>query len=70
MAETVAKIFDADIGMLINGVNNPNKTIIMVSIFDKGEKFVKSIELPRLERTWIQERAAFAALSLLNKRLS
>ena len=70
MAKTVAKIFDADIGMVIYGANNPNKTKIMVSIYDKADNFVKSIELPQLERAWIQERAAFAALSLLNKRLS
>lgn len=70
MAKTVAKIFDADIGMLIHGENNPDKTQITVSIYDGAEDFVKSIELPQLERVWIQERAAFAALSLLNKRLS
>lgn len=70
MAKTVAKILDADIGMLIYGENDPNKTQITVAIYDKTENFVKSIELPQLERTWIQERAAFAALSLLNKRLS
>ncbi len=70
IAKAVAKIFDADIGMVIYGENNPNKTKIMVSIYDKAENFVKSIELPQLERIWIQERAAFAALSLLNKKLS
>jgi len=70
MTETVAKIFDADIGMLITGMDNPDKTKIMVSIYDTAGNFVKTIEFPQLERAWIQERAAFAALSLLNKRLS
>jgi len=69
MAKAVAKFFNADIGLAINGEISPDETEIMVSIYDGSEDYVKKIRLPRLERAWIQERAAFAALSLLNKKL-
>jgi len=69
MAKAVTKLFNADIGLAINGEISPDKTEIMVSIYDGTEDNVKEIRLPRLERAWIQERATFAALSLLNKTL-
>ena len=73
MAKAVATRFSSDYGLATTGVAGPDgseeKPVgeLHVAVFCRadGTERVRSAQLPPLERNWVRERAAFAALSLL-----
>ncbi len=78
MAELAATRFRSDYGLATTGVAGPEgaegKPVgeIHLAVFRRvdGAETVKSLQFPPLERNWVRERAAFAALSLLWSVLS
>lgn len=78
MAEAAAKQFSSDYGLATTGVAGPDSSEekpvgeLHLAVFRRsdGESKVRSLQLPPLERNWVRERAAFAALSLLWAMLS
>lgn len=77
MAEAAATRFSSDYGLATTGVAGPEgaggKPVgeLHVAVFRRGEgtgdqkRWARSLRFPAVERNWIRERAAFAALSLL-----
>ena len=73
MAEAATKAFSSDYGLATTGVAGPESSegkdvgALHLAVFRRSDGFVqvRSVQLPPLERNWIRERAAFAALSLL-----
>ena len=73
MAEAAATQFSSDYGLATTGVAGPDSSEekpvgeLHLAVFRRsdGESKVRSLQLPPLERNWVRERAAFAALSLL-----
>lgn len=73
MAKVAATRFSSDYGLATTGVAGPESSEgkpvgeLHLAVFCRldGTERVKSAQLPPLERNWVRERAAFAALSLL-----
>jgi len=73
MAKVAATRFSSDYGLATTGVAGPESSEgkpvgeLHVAVFCRldGTERVRSAQLPPLERNWVRERAAFAALSLL-----
>lgn len=73
MAEAAATQFSSDYGLATTGVAGPDSSEgkpvgeIHLAVFARagGAAEVRSLQFPPLERNWVRERAAFAALSLL-----
>ena len=77
MAEAATTRFSSDYGLATTGVAGPEgsegKPVgeLHVAVFRRGEGqgdgklWTRSLRFPAVERNWIRERAAFAALSLL-----
>ncbi len=77
MAEAAATRFSSDYGLATTGVAGPEgsdgKPVgeLHVAVFRRNEgtgdpkRWARSLRFPAVERNWIRERAAFAALSLL-----
>ncbi len=73
MAEAAAKQFSSSYGLATTGVAGPEgseeKPVgeLHLAVFRRSGSAtkVRSLQLPPLERNWVRERAAFAALSLL-----
>jgi nicotinamide-nucleotide amidase len=73
LAKAAATRFGSDYGLATTGVAGPEpaegKPVgeIHLAVFDRssGSERVRSLQFPPLERNWVRERAAFAALSLL-----
>ncbi len=77
MAEAAAARFSSRYGLATTGVAGPESSggkpigELHVAVFRRGEGaeggklWTRSLQFPAVERNWIRERAAFAALSLL-----
>ena len=73
MAEAAATHFSSDYGLATTGVAGPDtdegKPVgeLHLAVFRRsdGRTWARDLQLPPLERNWVRERAAFAALSLL-----
>ena len=73
MAKAAATRFGSDYGLATTGVAGPEPSEgkpvgeIHLAVFCRldGSERVRSPQFPPLERNWVRERAAFAALSLL-----
>ncbi len=73
MAKAVAARFDSDYGLATTGVAGPENSEgkpvgeSYVAVFEvaTGRETVRALRFPPLERNWVRERTAFAALSLL-----
>jgi nicotinamide-nucleotide amidase len=78
MARAAATRFESDYGLATTGVAGPDNAEgkpvgeIYLAVFDAqtGQETVKRVQFPPLERNWVRERAAFAALSLLFSTLN
>ncbi len=73
MAEAATTRFSSDYGLATTGVAGPDSSEakpvgeLHLAVFRRSDgcSRVRSLQLPPLERNWVRERAAFAALSLL-----
>ena len=73
MAEAAATSFSADYGLATTGVPGPSeedgKAVgeMHLALYDaaQGESETRSFKLPELERNWLRERTAYAALAFL-----
>lgn len=73
MAKAAATRFGSDYGLATTGVAGPDHSEgkpvgeIHLAVFgaEAGAETVRRLQLPPLERNWVRERTAFAALSLL-----
>ena len=78
MARAVATQFGSDYGLATTGVAGPDNSEgkpvgeIYVAVFETAanRETVKALHFPPLERNWVRERTAFAALSLLFSTLN
>ena len=73
MAKAAAAHFSSDYGLAATGVAGPDSSeekpvgALHLAVFRRsdGRSWARDLQLPPLERNWVRERAAFAALSLL-----
>lgn len=78
MARASATRFDSDYGLATTGVAGPDNSEgkpvgeSYVAVYDaaSGRETVRALRFPPLERNWVRERTAFAALSLLFNTLN
>jgi len=71
MAKAAAERFSALYGLSTTGVAGPEALEgkppgeVHLAVYSAGGEELRSLQFPPLERNWVRERAAFAALSLL-----